>query len=58
MNELLEKINAEAEAFANNAKLQAENGNKAAGTRARKSSLEMTRLLKEFRQMSLEESKK
>ncbi|WP_163711424.1 histone H1 [Mangrovibacterium lignilyticum] len=58
MKELLEKINAEIALFQENAGSQSENGNKAAGTRARKSSLELTKLLKEFRQVSLEESKK
>lgn len=32
--------------------------NKAAGTRARKTSLELEKLMKEFRKLSLEESKK
>ena len=32
--------------------------NKAAGTRARKASLELEKVLKEFRKVSLEESKK
>ena len=32
--------------------------NKAAGTRARKTSLELEKLMKEFRKVSLEESKK
>ena len=40
------------------AELQAEKGNKAAGTRARKASLELEKVLKEFRKVSLEESKK
>ena len=58
MKELIEKITAEFEAFKVDAELQAEKGNKAAGTRARKSTLELTKLLKEFRKVSLEESKK
>jgi len=58
MKEILEKINAEIALFQENAGSQLENGNKAAGTRARKSSLELTKLLKEFRQVSLDESKK
>lgn len=58
MNELIEKINAQIEAFQADAKLQVEKGNKAAGTRARKTSLELAKLLKEFRTISLEESKK
>ena len=35
--------------FSENAKLQMEKGNKAAGTRARKASLELEKLLKQFR---------
>jgi hypothetical protein len=58
MKELLEKIGAEIASFQENANAQLTNGNKAAGTRARKASLELTKLLKEFRQVSLEESKK
>ena len=40
------------------AEAQAEKGNKAAGTRARKASLDLEKLLKEFRKVSLEASKK
>ena len=40
------------------AKAQIENGNKAAGTRARKASLEIEKTMKEFRKASLEDSKK
>ncbi|HPT22861.1 MAG TPA: histone H1 [Bacteroidales bacterium] len=58
MKELIEKINAEFAAFKTDADLQAEKGNKAAGTRARKKTLELSKLLKEFRKVSLEESKK
>lgn len=58
MEELVNKIKAEFEAFATDANLQIEKGNKAAGTRARKSSLDLEKLLKEFRKVSLEESKK
>lgn len=43
--------------FSENAKLQIEKGNKAAGTRARKASLELEKLLKQFRKESLEASK-
>lgn len=57
MNELIEKINASFEALKTDANLQVEKGNKAAGTRARKSSLEFEKLLKEFRNASLEASK-
>lgn len=58
MEELLNKIKAEFDAFAKDASLQSEKGNKAAGTRARKSSLELEKMLKEFRKVSLGESKK
>lgn len=58
MKELLEKIEAACTAFKTDATSQAENGNKAAGTRARKSSLELEKMLKEFRKVSVEESKK
>ncbi len=43
--------------FSENAKLQMEKGNKAAGIRARKVSLELEKLLKQFRKESLEASK-
>lgn len=46
------------EAFVKDAALQAENGNKAAGARARKASLAVEKMMKEFRRLSLEESKK
>ena len=48
MKELVEKINAEFEVFAANAAAQVEKNNKAAGTRARKSALELSKLMKEF----------
>ena len=51
MKELVEKINAEFEVFAANAAAQA------AGTRARKSALELSKLMKEFRKVSVEASK-
>ena len=57
MNELIQKINASYEALKADAELQVEKGNKAAGTRARKASLELEKLLKEFRKASLEASK-
>ena len=58
MKELLEQLNAEFETFNSDAQLHMEKENKAAGTRARKSSLALEKLLKEFRKLSLEESKK
>ena len=58
MNELIEKIKELSDALLIDAAAQAEKGNKAAGTRARKASLELEKALKEFRKVSLEESKK
>ena len=58
MNELIAKIKEMSEALLVDAAAQAEKGNKAAGTRARKVSLELEKVLKEFRKVSLEESKK
>ena len=58
MKEIVEKINATMEAFLKDAASQIESGTKAAGTRARKASLELEKLMKEFRKESLEESKK
>ena len=58
MNELIEKIKEMSEALLVDAAAQAEKGNKAAGTRARKASLDLEKALKEFRKVSLEESKK
>jgi hypothetical protein len=58
MKALIEKINAEFEAFSKEATAQLEKGNKAAGTRARKAALELGKLMKEFRKLSVEESKK
>ena len=56
MNELIAKIKELNEAMSD-AALQIEKGNKAAGTRARKASLELEKLMKEFRKASLEASK-
>ena len=58
MKNLVENIAAQYESFATNAALQVEKNNKAAGTRARKAALELTKLLKEFRKVSVEEAKK
>ena len=58
MKELVEKIQATFAASNEDATAQMEKGNKAAGTRARKASLDMEKMLKEFRKVSLEESKK
>lgn len=58
MKELFEKINAEIENFKTESDSLIEKGVKAAGARARKSTLELEKLLKEFRKVSIEESKK
>ena len=58
MKELIEKINAEYASFEKDAEQQSEKWNKAAGTRARKSALELSKLFKDFRKVSVEESKK
>ncbi|MEE1194625.1 MAG: histone H1 [Phascolarctobacterium sp.] len=57
MNELIAKIKEMSDALLADAALQAEKGNKAAGTRARKASLELEKVLKEFRKVSLEAAK-
>ena len=57
MKTLVEKIKADFETFQQNADLQAEKGNKAAGTRARKAALELMKDLKEFRKASVEAAK-
>ncbi len=58
MKDLVGKLQADIEAFMKDAEAQIEKGNKAAGTRARKASLEMEKSLKAFRKKSLEHSKK
>lgn len=57
MKELVDKINQEIAIFTENAALQVEKGNKAAGARARKASLELEKALKEFRKVSIATSK-
>ncbi len=49
MKELVSKIQEVYATFSTDAALQIEKGNKAAGTRARKTSLELEKLMKEFR---------
>ncbi len=58
MEELIEQLKEKMDGFLKDATLQNEKGNKAAGQRARRSSLEMEPLLKVFRKQSLEASKK
>ena len=57
MKELVNAIVAEYAVFAENAAAQAEKGYKAAGARARKSSLALEKMMKEFRKASIEASK-
>ncbi len=57
MEELILKINAEIANFSKDAEAQLVKGNKAAGTRARKSALEISKMMKEFRKVSVEASK-
>ena len=54
---LLNEIRRASEALLSNGTLQSERGNKAAGIRARKASLELERLTKAFRKASLEADK-
>ena len=58
MKNLVKQIESSFSAFIEDANAQIEKGNKAAGTRARKASLEMEKMLKEFRKKSLEAAKK
>lgn len=57
METLVAKINAEFEVFKANAAAQLEKGNKAAGTRARKAALEISKLMKDFRKASVDAAK-
>ena len=57
MKELVDQIKAEYEVFAKNAEAQVEKGNKAAGARARKASLAIEKMMKEFRKASIEAGK-
>lgn len=57
MEEILKKAAELYAAFAADANSQVEKGNKAAGTRARKASLEIEKLMKEFRKASLAATK-
>ena len=53
MEQLVKEIEAKMAEFAKNANDQVEKGNKAAGTRARKASLEIEKLMKQFRKESI-----
>jgi len=58
MNDLLASLKQQFASFEKDATAHVENGNKAAGTRARKVSLAIEKSLKEFRKQSIEASKK
>lgn len=53
MKDLLDKINSQITVFQEESAKQSEKANKAAGGRARKASLELAKLFKEFRKESL-----
>lgn len=57
MKELIAQIQETYAAFEADAVAQVEKGNKAAGTRARKASLELEKMMKAFRKASIESSK-
>ncbi len=57
MENLLSQIKEQMEIFASNADAQVAKNNKAAGTRARKAALEISKLMKDFRKASVEASK-
>ncbi len=57
MENLLTQIKEQFEVFETNSQAQVEKGNKAAGTRARKAALEISKLMKEFRKVSVESTK-
>ncbi|MDR0231093.1 MAG: histone H1 [Dysgonamonadaceae bacterium] len=57
MKNLLANLNQLFADFTKDSTAQLENGNKAAGTRARKASLAIEKALKEFRKVSIEASK-
>lgn len=57
MKNLVESLKTNIEAFVKDAESQIENGNKAAGQRARKVSLDIEKALKEFRKKSIEAGK-
>lgn len=57
MKALVDQIKAELDVFVKNADAQVEKGNKAAGARARKSALNVMKLMKDFRKASVEAGK-
>ena len=57
MRELVNNIKEQIDLFEKNAEQQVEVGNKAAGARARKASLALGKLLKDFRKASIDAAK-
>lgn len=57
MQKLVDQINEQIALFQSNAELQLAKNNKAAGTRARKAALEISKLMKEFRKQSVDAAK-
>ncbi len=57
MKKLITQIDEQIALFTVNAKAQAEKNNKAAGARARKAALALSKLMKEFRKASVAASK-
>lgn len=57
MKELIEKIKVQMDLFQKDADAQLIKGNKAAGTRARKAALEISKMMKEFRKESVNAAK-
>lgn len=57
MKNVVEQIKAQYAVFEANAEAQLTKNNKAAGTRARKAALELSKLMKEFRKASVEAAK-
>lgn len=58
MEELFDNIQAKMIEFNHDLNLNVNKGNKSAGVRARKASLELEKMLKEYRKVSLEMAKK
>ena len=57
MKNLLDQIKEQIDSFVKDAEANVVKGNKAAGTRARKASLELTKMFKEFRKQSIDSAK-
>ncbi len=58
MHNLVKQIHGQIDDFKSNADAQLTKNNKAAGTRARKAALELSKSLKDFRKKSVEAAKK